>query len=484
MMMPFSFLLIAGIFAAALGRFSRNLLRPFSRTSESKEPTLPRPTLHPEATKIITPALHRSLITDWLPDAQKLMDLSIREVEQLRDQFRAEILEVGQRLQTDSGAADGTRLDELRQAMVALTTRYREQQLAATTRVSLRHHPQGRFGQLVTSLCAVITSQVEQSRLFHQQLSELAAELDPQRVYAGLTAILAGVQMLDRELSAGLGAVRQSLEVLRIEMMCTSWFEAESFGPSYASDCLAKMLAHAWTISLDEEGPVTVALIDINHIQVVFPGLDQTCATRTLYSIAHLITGSDSSSSDRAVVELDTKVVDRQGRPRTILWTCTLVERPDGGPVSIIATGRERNVSKDLKTVGDSSEKLADSGALSAAGERRRRPRAPFPYVQLVAPAVGESLPPIAEFYEVLCHDISTGGISFFTSAMPSTSLVVIALGTKPPHIYMRARLVHYKRQDTDGEPKYLLGCQFIGRTLLFAHDQGMFVFNGKSALL
>jgi hypothetical protein len=85
---------------------------------------------------------------------------------------------------------------------------------------------------------------------------------------------------------------------------------------------------------------------------------------------------------------------------------------------------------------------------------------------------VDEALPPPSVFYEVRCQDISENGFSFLSPTVPTTSAVAIALGTNEPHLFMKARLVHFSRQDRDDGLVYQIGCQFTGRAPLLLGGQ------------
>jgi hypothetical protein len=107
-----------------------------------------------------------------------------------------------------------------------------------------------------------------------------------------------------------------------------------------------------------------------------------------------------------------------------------------------------------------------DFEALAAVVEERRRDRR-FPYscTQRVAFRSGAKLPATSDYVEVQCHDISAGGLSFWSKdrALPSRDLI-IELG-QPPHYLMVTALVRHCTPFTVSEQQlFLIGCEFTGR--------------------
>lgn len=82
---------------------------------------------------------------------------------------------------------------------------------------------------------------------------------------------------------------------------------------------------------------------------------------------------------------------------------------------------------------------------------------------QGIAPLDGEQIPSPAAYEEVLCHDISMGGFSFYYPRRPGFSQLAVALG-KPPHLkQMKAVVVSCCGTEVDGAPCALVGCRFAG---------------------
>ncbi len=119
-------------------------------------------------------------------------------------------------------------------------------------------------------------------------------------------------------------------------------------------------------------------------------------------------------------------------------------------------------------------------------GDRNRREYARNPYrvVQRIAPYDTAVFPSQGDFYQVLCHDLSRGGFSFFQGNLPDFSRLVVELRSGPRRVYMVARVAHCRQVLLDGAgnvtpvtersprvpgssgppgvPVTLVGCQFV----------------------
>ena len=94
--------------------------------------------------------------------------------------------------------------------------------------------------------------------------------------------------------------------------------------------------------------------------------------------------------------------------------------------------------------------------------DRRQKPRRAYPYIQLIAPMKDDRLPVRSAFSEVLCHDISASGFSFFAPQPPPTDCAGRGLW-HPQHVHLsQAHVVHCRRTEDGG--KFLIGCQYTGR--------------------
>jgi PAS domain S-box-containing protein len=103
--------------------------------------------------------------------------------------------------------------------------------------------------------------------------------------------------------------------------------------------------------------------------------------------------------------------------------------------------------------------------------ERRRRPRQAYRFGQLIAPVRDLLLPPKQEFFEVVCENISVGGILFYLAAAPDFKDLVVALGKPAFRMYIAARVAWVMEKMSDGRTVYQVGCRFTGRLPLEAMD-------------
>jgi len=77
-----------------------------------------------------------------------------------------------------------------------------------------------------------------------------------------------------------------------------------------------------------------------------------------------------------------------------------------------------------------------------------------------------DDLPDSDAFREIMCRDISKGGIAFYLDERPDFELVVLDLGRGGAARLFTAKVMHVRHAEVDGEEKYLVGCQFTGRVV------------------
>lgn len=100
--------------------------------------------------------------------------------------------------------------------------------------------------------------------------------------------------------------------------------------------------------------------------------------------------------------------------------------------------------------------------------ELRRAPRRVYHYRQKIAPLYDARPPAPEDFYEVVCKDISAGGLAFICDYPPDFHEMVVVLGAPPVETYFKARIVRVMpQQKENGRAEYLVGCQFTGRIRL-----------------
>ncbi|HEX7377863.1 MAG TPA: PilZ domain-containing protein [Pirellulales bacterium] len=96
--------------------------------------------------------------------------------------------------------------------------------------------------------------------------------------------------------------------------------------------------------------------------------------------------------------------------------------------------------------------------------ERRGGDRNSYPCLQRVAPLLGDRPPPLAEFQEVKCQDLSPGGFSFVCDAPPEYEDYAVELGKPPVLIYVTAKVIHVSELRQGRHVRFLAGCRFTGR--------------------
>jgi PAS domain S-box-containing protein len=184
--------------------------------------------------------------------------------------------------------------------------------------------------------------------------------------------------------------------------------------------------------------------------------------------------------TENGPIECQSLLVTKQGEKRRIAWTCGPVRDQEGHLQAVIATGIDisdrieaerraclasgENTASNAYTK-ETLETIEGSVALVPSGrERRTQPRKPYPYQQLIAPVLGRRLPSRSDFTPVTCHDISPGGFSFMSPTPPESGQYVVALGRGRRLTYVIAQVAHMTRLEQDGERKYLVGCNYVGR--------------------
>lgn len=78
--------------------------------------------------------------------------------------------------------------------------------------------------------------------------------------------------------------------------------------------------------------------------------------------------------------------------------------------------------------------------------ERRGTARRPFPAFHRIAPHRGPEFPEDGEFIEVLCHDLTRAGFSFFLPGPPDFDSLVAVFGSPPEEICTGAEVLHSDR--------------------------------------
>ncbi len=182
----------------------------------------------------------------------------------------------------------------------------------------------------------------------------------------------------------------------------------------------------------------------------------------------------------------DVELIAKDGQPRMARLRGTLLEEPSGNRTTVLLTGVDRTeiarLADELLRAGNRDR--SEPCELDAAGpaspetpapfqplhrpaqghEMRSSPRRTYQYRQLIAPLIGDRLPARNRFFEVVCEDISAGGIAFYLDARPDFKRVVVGLGQPPRLTFFTAEIVRLSETDANGRPQFLVGCRFTGR--------------------
>ncbi len=196
-------------------------------------------------------------------------------------------------------------------------------------------------------------------------------------------------------------------------------------------------------------------------------------------------------------VAFDSSILTKLGDRRKIGWSFSVQRDPKGRITVVVGTGiditdkcatetllaeahaamtqaeeQTEQLSCELEeTRGKLSAVTAEAGSAlrpfqqlqdAPGSERRQKPRRAYPYIQLLAPMNGNRLPSRAAFEEILCHDISASGFSFFARRPPESDVIVVAFGTRATFTYLKANIVHCRR--TEDGSQFLIGCHYTGR--------------------
>ena len=99
----------------------------------------------------------------------------------------------------------------------------------------------------------------------------------------------------------------------------------------------------------------------------------------------------------------------------------------------------------------------------TAFDDRRLSQRSPFHVWQRLAPFQGEELPRAEQFVQVLCDNVSTGGMGFYWPQKPEFTQICVLLGL-PPQVEVIVAQVLHARPDHGPRGEWLVGCRFLER--------------------
>lgn len=164
--------------------------------------------------------------------------------------------------------------------------------------------------------------------------------------------------------------------------------------------------------------------------------------------------------ANAAPVDYESDLITKHSNRRRIAWSFGAILDNDDAVERILATGI------DITAQHEAKQKLRplEPMPVPPSGERRRRPRRSYPYMQMIAPIIDGKLPARDQFFEIKCNDVAAGGFSFVSPQPPSFESVVVALGIPPKITCLIAQVAHVTRIKHDGQRMFLIGCSYTGR--------------------
>ncbi len=184
----------------------------------------------------------------------------------------------------------------------------------------------------------------------------------------------------------------------------------------------------------------------------------------------------------------DVQLIAKDGEPRTVRLRGSLLPESSGRRTKVLLTGVDRTevarLADELLRVRSRGPEPSEPDEANTATparpgtsapfqplrrppqghEMRSSPRRTYQYRQLIAPLLGNRLPARNRFFEVVCEDISAGGIAFYLDSRPGFERVVVGLGQPPQLTFFTADIVRIAETEADGRRQFLVGCRFTGR--------------------
>ncbi|HEV3339328.1 MAG TPA: PilZ domain-containing protein [Pirellulales bacterium] len=97
--------------------------------------------------------------------------------------------------------------------------------------------------------------------------------------------------------------------------------------------------------------------------------------------------------------------------------------------------------------------------------DRRQSKRMSYPCAAMVANYQSPDVPSKEAFWTVRCRDLSRGGVSFYSPIKPLASSLLISLGSAHTlSCLLACRVVYCAYVGDHGQPRYLVGCEFMER--------------------
>jgi PAS domain S-box-containing protein len=177
--------------------------------------------------------------------------------------------------------------------------------------------------------------------------------------------------------------------------------------------------------------------------------------------------------------KFESQLLAKDGSRRQVAWTMRVMYDGNRRVQSLVLSGTDRTEQLQMQTELQQVKALVEESGRadreeppqpfeqlgSPRGvEMRSSPRRVFQHQQWIGPMIGTRLPQRDDFFEVVCEDISAGGISFLMDQPPRFQRMIVALGKPPALTYFTASVARVVEKTIDGQKRHLVGCRFTGR--------------------
>jgi hypothetical protein len=128
--------------------------------------------------------------------------------------------------------------------------------------------------------------------------------------------------------------------------------------------------------------------------------------------------------------------------------------------------------SQDMSPTAQSTPSAAEDSTATSAN-RRHRSRQNYRILQWMAPCREGEMPDPGSFRQVRCHDVSCGGISYYSKEPPLEKFLVFFLRIGERGIYVQARVANCMQVIDGQQTTFRIGCEFLTRLELHAEEAG-----------
>ena len=211
---------------------------------------------------------------------------------------------------------------------------------------------------------------------------------------------------------------------------------------------------------------------ELNHVKQTFARLHKDAAPQRFDCFLLTRTGQRR----RVSCSISRLAGDGLGKPAIICTAVDITERCEAieraARAEAVAQHAREMFAELQQSINTGQERLhrAEASEHLPPGvdlDRRARARREYPYMQRVAPLVGNRMPRPDAFTERKCHDISSRGFAFLAHEKPDFDRVVVSFGTAPHEVHLTAEIRHATPKAGSNPPVYIVGCCYTGRVPL-----------------